>query len=80
MKNQKSRILATNGRFFSVSFVKKDGSLRKMVARIGVKKYLRGGENKLANHPNLVTVWDSQKRDYRSINLDTLQEFKCGNL
>ena len=31
-------------KIFSVEFTKKDGTLRKMVCRLGVKKHLKGGE------------------------------------
>lgn len=63
----------TNGRIFSVSFVKKDGSTREMTCRLGVKKHLKGGE--LSYDPSeydLKTVFDLQKNQYRMINLDTL--------
>lgn len=33
----------TNGRFFSVTFLKTNGKLREMTCRLGVKKDLRGG-------------------------------------
>ena len=36
----KSMIKNTNGKFFTCFFVKKDGTLRKMTARVGVKKGL----------------------------------------
>ena len=36
----KSMIKNTNGKFFTCLFVKKDGTLRKMTARVGVKKGL----------------------------------------
>ena len=38
----KEKILQTNGRFFSVSFVKKDGTERRMIARQGVKNNIKG--------------------------------------
>jgi len=76
--NIKSKILSTNGKFFTVQFIKKNGDLRRMVARIGVKKYLKGGENPAKNYDNLIVVFDVQKRAYRMINLDTLINFKCG--
>lgn len=80
MKTIKDRILSTRGKFFVCSFVKKNGEHRRMVARLGVRKYLRGGENMLAGHPHLVTVWDTEKRDYRCINTNTVTGFKCGKL
>ena len=43
---QKREILqTTKGKFFTVEFVKKDGTLRKMNCRLGVAKDLKGGQN-----------------------------------
>lgn len=58
---------------FSVVFLKKNGELRHMTCRFGVKRHLKGG--KLAFNPierNLLVVFDMQKEGYRMINLDTL--------
>jgi hypothetical protein len=74
----KELLKSTNGRFFSVQFRKKDGSLRNMTARIGVKKYLKGGENKVeAPDRPYVTVYDVQNKGYRTINVDTLETLKA---
>jgi hypothetical protein len=73
--NIKNKILSTNGRFFSVKFIKADGSERKMVARLGVKKYLRGGSSTVRDKDYLITVFDVQKGAYRNINLDRVFEF-----
>ena len=73
----KEQILATNGRFFSVSFIKKDGSERRMTARLGVKKNIKGVGLKFnpSDH-NLMVVYDVHKRAYRMINLSTIFKFK----
>jgi len=66
---------ALGDKFFSVKFVKKDGTLRKMQCRLGVKKHLKGGE--LKHDPkelNHLTVFDVQKKAYRTINLNTIKE------
>lgn len=63
----------TKGAFFTVTFVKKDGSVRTMNARLNVKKYLRGGT--LPYDPikkGLIPTFDVQKREYRMINEKTL--------
>lgn len=61
--------------FFSVVFTKKDGSERKMLCRLGVKKHLRGGS---ASHDmkHLLIVFDVEKKQYRTINLLTLTSLK----
>ena len=57
--------------FVTVTFVKKDGSVRKMNCRVGVSKYLKGGKSTLdANQ--YVTVYDMTKAAYRAINCDTI--------
>lgn len=62
----------SNGKFFSVVFIKKDGTSRRMTCLTGVKKHLKGGESTIAHKPNLLSVWDTEKREYRSVNLDTV--------
>jgi hypothetical protein len=61
-------------KIFSVEFTKKDGSLRKMVCRMGVKKHLRGGELGYdPEHLNYLVVFDLQAEEYRTINVNTLK-------
>ena len=70
-------VKAIKGKIFSAEFVKKDGTLREMVCRTGVKKYLKGGE--LPFDPvekGLLPVFDMQKQDYRMINLKTIRRIK----
>ena len=67
-------ICKNKNNLFSVVFLKKDGSIRKMLCRFGVKKHLKGG--KLAFDPikrGLLVVFDMQKEAYRMINLKTIQ-------
>lgn len=76
----KDLINGSEGHFFSPTFVKKNGELRKMVCRKGVTKHLKGGE--LAFNPNakgLVVVFDVQKNAYRMVNINTLQELNINN-
>lgn len=64
-------------KFFSVTFVKKDGSLRKMNARLGVTKHLKGGAKTYDTDAlNYLTVFDLKKKAYRTINLNTLKNIK----
>lgn len=70
-----SRILNSNGKIFSVEFVKKDGSRRLMNCRLGVTKHLKGGSSTL--DPNkFITVYDLQSEGYRAINVDTILNVK----
>lgn len=60
------------GRIATVTFIKKDGTLREMNCRKGVTSHLKGGVSTTANIPHLMTVFDNQKGEYRSINLNTV--------
>lgn len=72
-------IFSAGNALFDVVFVKKDGSLRRMNARRGVKKHLRGGELKYdPREKGLITVFDVQKGQYRSINQDTIKSLRMG--
>jgi len=71
---------ATHGKIFSCEFVKKDGSLRKMVARLGVAKNLKGGKNGAGANNALVTVYDMAASGYRMINLSTLRTIKVAGV
>lgn len=67
-------------KIFSALFVKKNGEIRKIVARLGVKKYLKGGEltYDASSHNNLI-VFDLEKKEYRTIKFDNLLEIKYSN-
>ena len=71
---------ATRGKIFSCEFVKKDGSLRKMVARLGVAKNLKGGKNGAGANNALITVYDMAVGGYRMINLETLRSLKVAGV
>lgn len=81
----KRLIKTTKGKFFTVTFTKKNGSKRVMNARLGVKAYLRGGE--LPYDPetkNLIPVWDPNahkktNNGYRMINVNTITDLKIGD-
>ena len=78
-KELASIVAASNGRFVSVTFIKKDGTERAMLCRLGVTKHLKGGESKL-NADQYLTVFDVQKEAYRAINKETILSVKlAGN-
>jgi hypothetical protein len=75
----KQLIKDTKGKFFTVTFVKKDGSERVMNARLGVKVYLKGGE--LPYNPDekgLIPVYDVKTGGYRMVNVSTIKNLKIG--
>ena len=81
----KNLIKSTKGKFFTVTFIKKDGTERVMNARLGVKVYLKGGTLAYdAESKGLVPVWDpiAQKETgngYRMITLATITNIKIGS-
>lgn len=67
------------GKIFTVHFIKKDGTLRKMNARLGVKKHLKGGTKSFNDSDfNYLTVFDLKKKSYRTVNLNTVTKLTCG--
>jgi hypothetical protein len=66
------------GKFFTIKFVKKNGELRELNGRLGVKKHLKGGE--LGYDPatfNYIIVFDVVAKGYRTVNVDTVTELIC---
>jgi len=63
-----------SGKFFSVKFIKADGDMRLLTGRLGVKKGLVGGENTVKNIDKYLTVFDTSKKQYRNVNLETVKE------
>ena len=71
----KKYIYETNGKIFSAVFTKKDGEKRKIICRRGVSKYVTGkGLGFNPGSRDLVGVFDMQKRAYRFINTNTLEQ------
>lgn len=61
-----------DGKIFTVEFIKQDKTKRKMNARLGVSKFVKG-----TGYPNgiktpCIKVYDMQKKGYRQINLETV--------
>ena len=68
------RIHAEN-KIFSAIFIKENGEIRKMLCRLGVKKDLKGKHLNPSYLRNL-TVWDMQKKGYRTIPTSRLLAIK----
>lgn len=84
----RNMITSFKGKVFYVEFLKKDGTLRKMVARTGVTKGVKGSGKTLDTnkHTNLITVCDmvlaakeGVDKSYRVISLDKISYLACGN-
>lgn len=73
------RIKDSKGKFFTATFTMKSGDDRTMNCRTGVKKNLKGtGAKYDAGALGMTTVWDTQKKDYRTINNQTIKALKIG--
>lgn len=70
----------SEGRFFRVTFRKKDGSIRNMVARLGVKKGVKGVKTLgLKYNPvvgNLAIVYSLADKGFRTVNTDEIIELR----
>lgn len=75
----KATLKSLQGRFFSVDYVKKDGTPRTSSGRCGVTKYLKGGECRNKNVEALI-IYDTKSKGYRTINLDTIQCIRANNM
>lgn len=77
MENQLSieKILNSNGKIFTVTFIKKDGSIRELNGRLGVTKHLKGGISTL-NPDKFITVYDLKTQAYRAVNKFTILSVK----
>ena len=76
-KETLSEIQKAENTIFSVEFIKKDGSVRTMTARLHVKKGVKG--TGMAYNPiekGLLPVWDMQKNGFRMINLKTVTKLQ----
>lgn len=68
----------TKGKIFRVTFIKRTtGEKRVMVCRMGVKKGVTGeGQKYIPSNKGLITVFDVQKKAFRNISVEGIQEFK----
>ena len=77
MKNLEEVIEKSNGKFLTVTFVKKDGSIRTLNGRLGVTKGLVGGRSSI-DHTKYINIYDVQAGGYRNVNKSTILEVKIG--
>ena len=67
----------SGGKFFRVTFQKRDGTTRDLVGRIGVYKGTNGigMPYNPADHKNLI-VWDAAIQDYRTVRSEAIIGFR----
>lgn len=83
---ERFREFVGNG-IFTVVFVKKDGTLRVMNARLGVFKHVLGTQPEVTEKrkatltaQNMVGVYEMPKMQYRTINLNTIKSLTANGV
>lgn len=72
------KFVGNEGKLFSVTFKKKDGTLRTMTARLGVRKYLTGGGSKFDAEPKgMVRVFSMGDMGYRTVTTEKIIKLKA---
>lgn len=72
-------IASSAGKFVTVTFLKKDGTIRKLNGRTGVVKHLKGGVSTV-NTDKYFVLFDTVAQGYRCVNKDTILGITCGGL
>ena len=70
--------LRKRGTFFTVTFIKKDGSTRRLTGRFGVTSKLRGGKCTVPEDKYYI-VYEIAKQEYRAVAKDTIQRLAAFN-
>jgi len=79
----KGLLESANANFITIEFTKKDGTNRSMnIQQAALQNHIKGDEasdsakkaveTRKKNHPELLAVYDVQKHEIRSVNLDTV--------
>lgn len=71
----------SNGKIFSIVFYRRSGGRRKMLCRLGVTKYLRGGVCPYDfDEKNLISVFDLQENEYRTIPIEGISHARISGV
>lgn len=68
----KDDIRRTKGRFFSIVYRKKDGTINKHVLRTGVKVGLKEGGKPRPEIPENITIYSVTRKEWRSFILSSI--------
>ena len=75
------KYFASNGKYFTCTFIKQDDELRSLCGRTGVWKHLNGtGLNYNPSNYHNIIVWETHKKQYRTVKTDSLLTFKQGQI
>jgi len=73
----------TKGRFFTALVLKRDGTVRAINGRVGVKKHLKHGvvpNGHVAMLPDMLVVYDVKEKGYRAINKNAVLALRINRL
>lgn len=79
LKEAEYILRSTKGKVFSVVFIKKDGSERKLQGRLGVRKNLKGVGSNMQAHKQYITVYEMHDT-YKNVNLSTICSVTFGGI
>ena len=65
-------------KFFTVTFVKANGEIRKLNGRLGVTKHTVSGKT-TDTHDDYLCVYDVDKKGYRNVNVNKIINVVCGD-
>ena len=68
----KEALKSGNGKFFTVTFIKKDNTVRVLTGRLGVKKHLKGGVSTTSHIKKYMTVYEPKTKCYKNVNLESV--------
>ena len=70
-------VRGSRGRFMGITFVKKNGTEREMNCRLHVSKGVKNkGMSWSPSERGYMTVYDTQKRGHRLVNINTVKSLK----
>jgi hypothetical protein len=72
-------IKLNDNKFLTVTFIKKDNTIRTINGRVNVTKYLKGGKCTL-NKEKYIILYSLKDKGYRAINKETIINIKLGKL
>lgn len=76
----KDLIKASGGKIFTASNIKKDGTKRILNGRTEVRKGVKGvGMGYNPEDYNMITIFDMQKNEFRTLNIETLYGLKINH-
>lgn len=78
----KDLLKSSNSRMMTITFVKKDGFIRKIYAKTGVRtsKGKVRSTKKRKQNPSIFIVFDCQLKEKRCFRLDSVLEVLCGDM